>query len=128
MFAMRQNQRRSELNLSEGNADAKEGQTMAQPMEDKTPVAGSELQEALKELDGWVISITKRFRFEKWGDITRFMQHLADTIAATNHHPDVTLDTGSKSVIVTVTTHSERTVTKADLEFAKRLNEFKPSE
>jgi pterin-4a-carbinolamine dehydratase len=128
MFAMRQNQRRSELNLSEGNADAKEGQTMAQPMEDKTPVAGGELQEALKELDGWVISITKRFRFEKWGDITRFMQHLADTIAATNHHPDVTLDTGSKSVIVTVTTHSERTVTKADLEFAKRLNEFKPSE
>jgi pterin-4a-carbinolamine dehydratase len=128
MFAMRQNQRRSELNLSEGNADAKEGWTMAQPMEDKTPVAGGELQEALKELDGWVISITKRFRFEKWGDITRFMQHLADTIAATNHHPDVTLDTGSKSVIVTVTTHSERTVTKADLEFAKRLNEFKPSE
>jgi pterin-4a-carbinolamine dehydratase len=128
MFAMRQNQRRSELNLSEGNADAKEGRTMAQPMEDKTPVAGGELQEALKELDGWVISITKRFRFEKWGDITRFMQHLADTIAATNHHPDVTLDTGSKSVIVTVTTHSERTVTKADLEFAKRLNEFKPSE
>lgn len=101
---------------------------MAQPMEDKTPVAGGELQEALKELDGWVISITKRFRFEKWGDITRFMQHLADTIAATNHHPDVTLDTGSKSVIVTVTTHSERTVTKADLEFAKRLNEFKPNE
>ena len=125
---MRQNQRRSELNLSEGNADAKEGRKMAQPMEDKTPVAGGELQEALKELDGWVISITKRFRFEKWGDITRFMQHLADTIAATNHHPDVTLDTGSKSVIVTVTTHSERTVTKADLEFAKRLNEFKPSE
>jgi pterin-4a-carbinolamine dehydratase len=39
---------------------------MAQPMEDKTPVAGGELQEALKELDGWVISITKRFRFEKW--------------------------------------------------------------
>jgi pterin-4a-carbinolamine dehydratase len=128
MFAMRQNQRRSELNLSEGNADAKEGRVMAQPVEDKTPVAGGELQEALKELDGWVISITKRFRFEKWGDITRFMQHLADTIAATNHHPDVTLDTGSKSVIVTVTTHSERTVTKADLEFAKRLNEFKPSE
>jgi pterin-4a-carbinolamine dehydratase len=128
MFAMRQNQRRGGVNLTEGNADAKEGQTMAQPMEDKTPVAGGELQEALKELDGWVISITKRFRFEKWGDITRFMQHLADTIAATNHHPDVTLDTGSKSVIVTVTTHSERTVTKADLEFAKRLNEFKPSE
>jgi pterin-4a-carbinolamine dehydratase len=128
MFAMCQNQRRGGVNLTEGNADAKEGWTMAQPMEDKTPVAGGELQEALKELDGWVISITKRFRFEKWGDITRFMQHLADTIAATNHHPDVTLDTGSKSVIVTVTTHSERTVTKADLEFAKRLNEFKPSE
>lgn len=125
---MRQNQRHGGANLTEGNADAKEGRTMAQPMEDKTPVAGGELQEALKELDGWVISITKRFRFEKWGDITRFMQHLADTIAATNHHPDVTLDTGSKSVIVTVTTHSERTVTKADLEFAKRLNEFKPSE
>lgn len=101
---------------------------MAQPVEDKTPITGGELQEALKELDGWVISITKRFRFEKWADITRFMQHLADTIAATNHHPDVTLDTGSKSIIVTVTTHSERTVTKADLEFAKRLNEFKPSE
>lgn len=97
---------------------------MAFPVEDKTPVTGGELQEALGQLDGWVISITKRFRFEKWSDITRFMQHLAETIAATNHHPDVIVDTGSKSIIVTVTTHSERTVTKADLEFAKRLNEF----
>ncbi|MCX7967753.1 MAG: 4a-hydroxytetrahydrobiopterin dehydratase [Armatimonadetes bacterium] len=97
-------------------------------MEDKTPVAGGELQEQIKELDDWVISITKRFRFEKWSDITRLMQHLAETIADTNHHPDVTLDTGSKSVIVTVTTHSERTVTRADIEFARKLNEFKPSE
>jgi len=97
-------------------------------VEDKTPVAGGELQEALKELDGWVISITKRFRFEKWSDITRFMEHLAETIAISNHHPDVILDTGSKSVIVTVTTHSERTVTKADIEFAKKLNEFKLSD
>lgn len=93
-------------------------------IEDKTPVAGGELQEALKELDGWVISITKRFKFEKWSDITEFMHHLAETIAETNHHPDVILDTGSKSVIVTVTTHSERTVTVADVEFAKRLNRF----
>ncbi len=97
-------------------------------MENKTPVTGGELQEAVKDLDGWVISITKRFRFEKWSDITKFMKHLAETIAATNHHPDVTLDTGSKSVIVTVTTHSERTVTKADIEFARRLNEFKVSD
>ncbi len=97
-------------------------------MENKTPVTGGELQEAVKDLDGWVISITKRFRFEKWSDITKFMKHLAETIAETNHHPDVTLDTGSKSVIVTVTTHSERTVTKADIEFARRLNEFKVSD
>jgi len=99
---------------------------MAAPVEDKTPVAGGDFQAAVQELDGWVISIAKRFRFEKWSDITRFMQHLAETIAATNHHPDVILDTGSKSVIVIVTTHSERTVTRADLEFARRLNEFKP--
>ncbi len=97
-------------------------------MEDKTPVAGGELQETLKELDGWVISITKRFRFEKWSDMASFMQHLAKTIAETNHHPDVTLDTGSKSVIVTVSTHSERTITIADIDFARRLKEFKASD
>ncbi len=97
---------------------------MALPVEDKTPVAGGELQDAVRQLDGWVISITKRFRFDKWADLTRFLDHLAKTVEATNHHPDVILDTGSRSVIVTVTTHSERTVTRADLEFARRLNEF----
>lgn len=67
-------------------------------------------------------------RFEKWSEMTSFMKHLAKTIAETNHHPDVTLDTGSKSVIVTVSTYSERTITRADIDFARRLNEFKASD
>jgi len=100
---------------------------MSVPLEDKTRVSEEELQEALKSLEGWVKegkAITRRFFFERWGDITRFMKHLAATIEATNHHPNVILDTTTRTVTVSVTTHSEGGITRADLEFARRLNEF----
>ncbi|MGQ9463527.1 MAG: hypothetical protein ACUVRR_10825 [Candidatus Fervidibacter sp.] len=40
-------------------------------IEDKTPVAGGELQEALKELDGWMISITN-------GLLTQFQSGISE--------------------------------------------------
>ncbi|MCS7225193.1 MAG: 4a-hydroxytetrahydrobiopterin dehydratase [Armatimonadetes bacterium] len=104
---------------------------MTLPIEDKTPVSEEELAEALQELEGWVKegrAITRRFLFDKWGDITKFMLHLAKTIEETNHHPDAILDTTTRTVTVSVTTHSAGTVTRSDVEFARRLNRFKPEQ
>ncbi len=101
---------------------------MTAPIEDKTSVTEQELEQALQELEGWVKegrAITRRFRFQKWSDITRFMVHLAKTIEETNHHPDAILDTTTRTVTVSVTTHSAGTVTRSDVEFARRLNQFR---
>ncbi|MCC7492245.1 MAG: 4a-hydroxytetrahydrobiopterin dehydratase [Fimbriimonadaceae bacterium] len=96
-------------------------------VEDKTVLTAEALAAALPALTGWEQqgkAIVRRYLFGTFGDITRFMRHLAETIAATNHHPDVILCTTTRSVTVTVTTHSAGRVTQADLDFAVALNQF----
>ncbi len=95
-------------------------------VEDKTVLTDEELTTALVCLEGWSKqgkAIVRRYLFDTFADITRFMTHLAATIEATNHHPDAILDTTTRSVTVTVVTHSAGSkVTQADIDFATRLN------
>lgn len=93
--------------------------------EDKTVLSDEALAAELAGLEGWSQqgrAIVRRYLFGNFADITRFMTHLAATIEATNHHPDAILDTTTRSVTVTLITHSERAVTRADVEFARALN------
>ena len=95
--------------------------------EDKSTLTDEQLKAALTALDGWSWqgkAIVRRYLFQRFGDITRFMKHLADTIELANHHPDAILDTTTRSVTVTVTTHSAGRVTQADVDFARALNTF----
>jgi 4a-hydroxytetrahydrobiopterin dehydratase len=97
------------------------------PTEDKSAVSDEDLAIAVARLEGWQHqgrAIVRRWALASFADITRFMTHLAATIAATNHHPDVILCTVTRSVTVTVTTHSAGRVTRADLDFAAALNTF----
>lgn len=98
--------------------------------ENKTVLSEDELQTRLSSISGWRQegkAIVRRFGFENFKDITGFMKHLAATIEAQNHHPDAILDTLTRTVTITVMTHSEGAITQADIDFAEGLNAFKPS-
>ena len=93
--------------------------------EDKGVLGVEEVDAELESLDGWSregVIISRDFVLANFGDITAFLQHLVCTIAAQNHHPDFSLDTGTRTVAVSVTTHSEGAVTRADINFARALN------
>ena len=93
--------------------------------EDKGVLGVEEVDTELESLDGWSregVTISRDFVLANFGDITAFLQHLVGTIAAQNHHPDFSLDTGTRTVAVSVTTHSEGAVTRADINFARALN------
>ena len=97
--------------------------------ENKRALTAEEVNRYLQSLYGWVQEgkyITRRFYFDDWQDITGFMKHLANSIEETNHHPDVILHTGTKTITVSTTTHSEGGLTMADIELAKKLNEYRP--
>jgi len=98
-------------------------------VEDKSTLSTAEVDEALASLDGWTrddLMIQRDFVLANFCQITAFLQHVVGTIAAQNHHPDFSLDTGSRTVAVAVTTHSEGGITQADIDFAKALNAWIP--
>lgn len=99
------------------------------PTEDKSVLNATEVDEELKTLEGWSrdgIVISRAFLLANFKDITAFLNHLVKTITEMNHHPDFSLDTGSKIVAVSVTTHSEQAVTRADINFSRALNAWTP--
>ena len=98
--------------------------------EDKTVLSANEVDAEIGNLEGWSRSdtiISRDFTFDNFRDITSFLNHLVKTITDMNHHPDFRMDTGSKTIAVSVTTHSENAVTRSDVQFASTLNEWKPA-
>ena len=86
--------------------------------EDKTVLSSTAVDEEIKTLEGWSrngIIISRDFVLANFKDITSFLNHLVNTITAMNHHPDFGLDTGSKTISVSVTTYSEQADTRSDL-------------
>lgn len=99
-------------------------------MEDKTVLSPEQVDEELQTLEGWRRDgtvISRDFVMANFKDITGFLNHLVGTITRMNHHPDFALDTGSRTIAVAVTTHSENAVTRADVDFARALNAWTPS-
>ena len=97
--------------------------------EDKTTLTAAEVDAELQTLAGWSrdgIIISRDFVFTNFKDITSFLNHLTRTITEQNHHPDFSLDTGKRTIAVSVTTHSEGAVTRSDILFARTLNEWQP--
>jgi len=97
--------------------------------EDKTTLSAEEVDAEIQTLIGWHrtgIIISHDFVFDNFKDITSFLNHLTRTITDQNHHPDFSLDTGKRTIAVSVTTHSEGAVTKSDVLFARTLNQWEP--
>ena len=98
--------------------------------EDKTVLTADQVDAELTNLTGWIRGgtvIYRNFTMANFKDITDFLNHLVGTITEQNHHPDFSLDTGTRTIAVRVTTHSEQAVTRADMDFAHTLNQWQPS-
>lgn len=92
-------------------------------MEDKTVLSDDEIIQNLPE--GWKYdgtSLRKEWKFEKFMQMPDFVIRAVQTMNELNHHADISMDTKAKIVHVSVTTHSEGCVTRADIQFAQRLN------
>ena len=87
-------------------------------MKNETTLSPNEIQERLSNLNGWEkdgIKIGKTFVFENFKEINVFLPYLTNTIVDQNHHPDFTFDTSTKSVKLTISTHSAEAITDLDL-------------
>lgn len=95
--------------------------------EDKTLVTEDEIREALKDLEGWEYdgknrALRRVWKFQKFVPTMAFVRTITQVMDSNNHHSDLNLDSRSKTLTVTVTTHSENAVTRADLDFANAVN------
>ncbi|MCX7761101.1 MAG: 4a-hydroxytetrahydrobiopterin dehydratase [Hydrogenothermaceae bacterium] len=96
-------------------------------MENKKTLTEEELKTELKDLNNWKKEfkcITARYYIEDWQKITQFLKHVAKCIEETNHHPDIIFHTATKTVTISTTTHSENGITKADIDLAKKIEQF----
>lgn len=92
-------------------------------MEDKTVLSDGEILESLPE--GWKYdgtSLRGEWKFERFADMPDFVIRAVHLMNEVNHHADLSMDTKNKVVRISVTTHSEGRVTRADMQFAERLN------
>ncbi len=96
-------------------------------VEDKTRVTEEEIRRELAGLAGWEYDPDRKelrrvWAFEKFVPTMAFVRKLTEIMDSNNHHSDIHLDSRSKTLTVTVTTHSENAVTRADLDFAGAVN------
>lgn len=96
-------------------------------VENKAILSADEVRAEVANLDGWdYLPETKELRrvwqFEKFVPTMIFVRTLTDVMDKNNHHSDLNLDSRKKTLTVTVTTHSENAITRADVDFAKAVN------
>ncbi|MBL1405164.1 MAG: 4a-hydroxytetrahydrobiopterin dehydratase [Hyphomicrobiales bacterium] len=82
---------------------------------------------ALKSLNGWTKSegrnaIGKEFIFADFKEAFAFMTRVALKAEQMNHHPE--WSNVYKTVLVALTTHDRKGVTKLDIELANYMNEI----
>ena len=96
--------------------------------EDKTKLTKKEIETLVNDLEDWHINGTwlkKKYLFDNFKEINRFLPYLANTIVNQNHHPEVAFDTKTKSITIKMTTHSEGQITKSDINLASALEKWK---
>ena len=96
-------------------------------IEDKTALTEDEIRAEVAALEGWeYLADTKELQrvwhFEKFVPTMAFVRRLTKIMDENNHHSDIGLNSRTKTLAVSVTTHSENAVTRADVDFAKAVN------
>jgi 4a-hydroxytetrahydrobiopterin dehydratase len=82
-----------------------------------------EIRSRLEELEGWERSgdaIRKQYKLEDFVRSVQFVEKLVEPAEDMGHHPD--LEISWNRVTVTLSTHSQGGLTKADFELARRID------
>ena len=85
-----------------------------------------EITKAMQELNNWALdsdTITKDFEFNTFKDALDFVNKVGEIAEKLSHHPDIVI--GFNKVKLTLTTHSEGTLTEQDFEVAKEIDSLK---
>ena len=96
-------------------------------VEDKTRLTEDEIRTEVAALEGWTYledakELQRVWHFEKFVPTMAHVRRLTEIMDENNHHADIHLDSRAKTLTVSVTTHSENAVTRADVDFAKAVN------
>ncbi|MBT3602140.1 MAG: hypothetical protein HOE48_06505 [Candidatus Latescibacteria bacterium] len=96
-------------------------------IEDKAVLSEDEIASEVGNLDGWEYLAETRelcrvWQFGKFVPTMALVRTLTQVMDENNHHSDLQLDSRNKTLTVSVTTHSENAVTRADIDFAKAVN------
>lgn len=86
-------------------------------------ISTSEIQQKLKELDGWRLSgnaIKKQFVFESFMPAVQFVNRVAEKAEAADHHPDITIN--YRKVTMVLSTHSAGGLTQKDFALANQID------
>jgi 4a-hydroxytetrahydrobiopterin dehydratase len=92
-------------------------------------LGSDEIEAMLADLDGWERqgdAIVKSFERGDFVGSVRFVDSLVEPAEAMGHHPDVAISWAT--VTVTISTHSEGGLTKADFELAAELDARYPND
>ncbi len=97
--------------------------------EDKRAVSEGEIRDALEKLEGWTYddeqnALVRVWSFEKFVPTMVFIRELTKVMDRENHHSDLSLDGRARTLTVRITTFSENAVTRADLAFARSVDEL----
>ena len=95
--------------------------------EDKSCLGDDEIRTELVRLEGWEYlpesrELRRAWQFQKFVPTMSLVRKITRVMDESNHHSDINLDSRSRTLTVTVTTHSEGAVTRADLDFATSVN------
>ncbi len=88
-------------------------------------LSGAELLQALQNLPGWNVNgnvIERVFEFSNFVEAMGFVNRIAETAEAVNHHPDITIN--YNKVKLSLTSHDSGGVTQRDLRMAGKINEI----
>ena len=84
-----------------------------------------EVQSSLRKLSEWEpnkkhTTISKTFTFPNFISALAFLAKVSVHAEVMNHHPEATLTYGK--LVITLSTHSVKGLTKSDFELAKRID------
>jgi 4a-hydroxytetrahydrobiopterin dehydratase len=89
----------------------------------RSPLTQSELDAALRELDGWTVEtgkLTLRKELPSFPEAIAFVQRVGDLAERLDHHPDI--DIRWRTVVLAVNTHDAgNAITGKDLELARAV-------
>lgn len=92
---------------------------------DAKPLSDGELEEGLKELDGWTVEggeLHRQFKFKNFSEALGWMVRVAIEAEKLDHHPD--WSNSWNKVDVRLKTHSIDALSNLDLALARKMNQF----